>query len=142
MSCAGKKIWDKIGIEGPVVVYPDIFNSFAADVREQELCPSLPSLCADISNVDQFEAILAAIPLLKALGGVVTRSLDERVTFILCNLSEHRSFEWSWLAPTSIYTDPCRGLKIHNELRKMAMRKNPLLITAEWVHEQWKDTYG
>jgi hypothetical protein len=123
--------------KGPVIVYPDIFNSFTAEGVDQEIYPSLQSLCSGASGVDQFEDMLASIPLIKALGGLVTRLLDDSVTHILCDLSGNTCVEWTSNTPICIYSDPCRGRKLHDELRNRGL-KNPLLITTEWVYDQWK----
>ena len=144
-----EKLWrnPRFGSRGPAVIYPDIFNSFQTDFVESDdkdllVCTSLNLLCADFMHSNNFEDILSSIALVKAMGGIVTRLLDDNVTHILCDLMpHHKSIEWTCATSASIYRDPQRGVKLNQQLSAMFIKEAPLLITAEWVFEMWKSNH-
>jgi len=132
------KLWGMPDNRRPIIVYPDIFKTFPAN-RFQDLYPTFHDLCSDASEDDEYDDILAVIPLIRTIGGIVTRCLDNSVTHILCpNLSGHTCIEWTSLTPIAIFHDKHQGRKLHDELLNRGMESNLLLISAEWVHDLWK----
>jgi hypothetical protein len=119
------------------VIYPDIFHTFE-DQRYQGLCLSVEDISYEETVNDQMDDILSVIPLVKTMGGIVTRNLDEHVTHILCDLSRHKNVQWSSITSRSIYRNPSRGSKLHEQLSVMMLEKVPLLVSSQWVRDLWE----
>lgn len=109
-----RELWPMGEDDNPVVLYPDLFGDHFGSLNDME-----PQFEADGERWDRIQSDRAAIrihrslPLVRAMGSVVTTILRSNVTHVLCNFTDDRGMlDWD------DYT--------MNELQRMGLRTSLL----------------
>jgi len=128
------------------VFYPDFFDTLGLE-DESEVKRTLlkDSTRRRWDSVDDSCEIASSVPLVRAMGALVSCHLHNGITHILCELKGRKCLRWSpRIAPQKVFVDPVRGAMIQERVLSIAdtasMMKTPfqiLLVTPDWVEEQW-----
>ena len=127
------------------VFYPDFFDTPGLE-DEAEVKKALlkDSTRRRWDGADDLCEIASSVPLVRAMGAFVSCHLHNGVTHILCELKGRKCLRWSERVNQKVFMDAYRGEMILERVLSIAetasMMKIPfqiLLVTPDWVEDQW-----
>ena len=128
-----------------MVVYADLLqNGFEVVAEEEAIKEVSAGMDIDRSlNTGREEAcdrVQSCLPLLRAMGVLVTPHLHSGVTHILCDLIDDVHTINVVDVDAETFRDPTRGRAILTHLRNAKGGKQTLFISPMWVRRKWAST--
>jgi hypothetical protein len=155
LACSHQPLWPYQSEEkleedcSPMVVYADLLQKGFEVVAEEEVIKEV-SARMDIDrslNTGREEAcdrIQSCLPLLRAMGGLVTPHLHSGVTHILCDLIDDVHIINLVDIDAESFRDPTRGgailTHLQNARRESEGGKQTLFISPMWIRRKWTST--
>ena len=151
LTCSHQPLWP-YQLEGkleedcsPMVVYADLLQNGFEVVAEEEAIKEV-STGVDIDrslNTGREEAcdrVHSCLPLLRAMGVLVTPHLHSGVTHILCDLIDDVHTIKVVDIDAETFRDPTRGGAVLTHLRNAKVGNQTLFISPIWVRRKWAST--
>eukprot|EP00934_Nitzschia_sp_Nitz4_P002616 Nitzschia sp. Nitz4//scaffold52_size167869//42917//46816//NITZ4_002267-RA/size167869-processed-gene-0.92-mRNA-1//1//CDS//3329554008//2606//frame0 len=88
------------------------------------------------------DEILSSLPLVSALGAIITSHLDERVSYILCDLKDSEKKVTMEDISGRMFVNERRGNALIKKIRSLSNEVSVTFVSPSWVGARWAECYG
>lgn len=149
-GCKLQKLWPKDSSDSrcQLIVYPDVFVDLGFEEESDAVNEGDSGRWKNsVAGGKRQGSALAVLPLLQVMGATVTTHLHHGVTHILCELRSKKILKWTSVLPRSVFADSKSGSVLHERLFSLEESAtiggrdgiNVMLVSPEWVEEQWNE---
>lgn len=153
MSCQYQTLWPyPVPTDGSyenrsdtMVVYPDLFDDYGSEsehvARRDDLMGIKSNRWEQADPDFVMSGISSSVPLLRAMGCLVTSHLHTGVTHVLCDLKDDVQIAiWRQGKTLDVFTDVSRGRRLLerlNEVKEEETTPEVRLVSRRWVGSLW-----